>query len=380
LGCGAPLPILGGARLTGRAGRQQIGALLVRTGGDEDATDFAGRIKRDVLGRGYLGAMLTGQNRPAAPLSLAGGLDFNLPYIIRGQNLVVLGSTAWNRDSAGSATSNYSRVIVDYPNDHADIVFRYDRVGDAFEPALGFVQQSGIQRFAGQLLFTPRPQRWGIRRFDFALGNWDWVSRLDGTLDNASFELVPIGAQFESGDSFEFNVQRRWDVPPESFEIFPGDTIAAGRYAWNRAELSLDGSEGRQLVPEFSLSVGQFYDGRSVEVSGALGLRREPHLLLSAEYSRSTITRGDAGFTASTFALRTDYALSPRLNTTFFGQYDNESERVTLNARVRWTRSPGSDLYLVWNSGWPSGLDNGIPWRRPSRGALVVKYIQYFRV
>jgi hypothetical protein len=376
---GTPLPILGGARLSGRAGGQQVGALLVRTGGSEDATDFAARAKRDVLGRGYVGGMVTGRRSAADPMSVAGGLDFNLPYIIRGQNLVILGNTAWNRDSGGGTVSNYSRIVVDYPNDHADIVFRYDRIEEGFEPALGFVQQAGIHRFAGQMAITPRPRRWGIRKFDFNLGSFDRVSRLSGGLDRASYTLRPLGAQFESGDSFELNLRRQWDVPPEDFEIFPGDTILAGRYAWNSIELGLEGSEARSIVPEVSVRVGEFYDGHALELDGQLGMRLEPHVLLSAEASRSRITRGSRSFTASTVRLRTDYAFSPRFNTTFFGQYDNESERLAFNARVRWTRSPGSDLYVVWNSGWPSGLEGGIPWGRPTRGALVVKYIQYIR-
>ncbi|MBC7896617.1 MAG: hypothetical protein H7066_14470, partial [Cytophagaceae bacterium] len=376
---GTPLPIVGGARLTGRAGRQQVGAVLVRTGGSEDATDFATRIKRDILGRGYVGAMLTGREASDAPLSVAGGLDINLPYIVKGKNLVFIGSTAWNRDSSGGPVSNYSRFVVDFPNDIADLVVRYDRVGEGFEPDLGFVSQSGIQRFAGNLAFTPRPRRWGIRRFDFNFGSWDWVSRLDGSLDNASFSFTPLGAQFESGDRFELEVKRQWDVPREDFEIFPGSVIAAGRYEWNVVELQVEGSEARTLVPEVSYAVGELYDGRGYEWNVELGFRREPHVLLSAEYERTKVTRSAQSFTASVARVRADYALSPRLNTTLFGQYDNESERVSVNARVRWTRAPGSDLYVVWNSGWPSGLDAGIPWRRPIRGALVLKYVHYLR-
>ena len=82
--------------------------------------------------------------------------------------------------------------------------------------------------------------------------------------------------------------------------------------------------------------------------------------------------------------LRLDVATSPRLTTALFGQWDNESRRMAVNARLRWTRAPGSDAYLVWNSAWPSGLDGrgvaGVPWRRPVRGALVAKYVQYFRL
>jgi hypothetical protein len=46
---------------------------------------------------------------------------------------------------------------------------------------------------------------------------------------------------------------------------------------------------------------------------------------------------------------------------------------------VRWTVKPGSDLFVVWNSSWPTGLDRPIAWARPSRGGLVAKYVYFFR-
>jgi hypothetical protein len=77
--------------------------------------------------------------------------------------------------------------------------------------------------------------------------------------------------------------------------------------------------------------------------------------------------------------VRSDYAFNPRLNATLFGQWDNQSNRASTNARVRWTVKPGSDLFVVWNSSWPTGLDRPIPWARPSRGGLVAKYVYFFR-
>jgi hypothetical protein len=72
--------------------------------------------------------------------------------------------------------------------------------------------------------------------------------------------------------------------------------------------------------------------------------------------------------------------MTPRLGTMFWVQWDNESNRMSVNARIHWIPKPGSDAYLVWDSGWPTGLERGgIPWRRPSRGALVGKFVYYFR-
>ncbi|MEO6443745.1 MAG: DUF5916 domain-containing protein [Gemmatimonadaceae bacterium] len=376
---GDAIPILAGARLNGRVGDQQIGVLAVRTGGSDGATDVVTRIKRDVLGRGYVGAMLTAQDRGARPASMSGGLDINLPYIVGGQNLVFVASTAVHRDSAGAGVARYARVLVDYPNDNADVVLRYERVGRGFNPVLGFVQQASVESFGGRIQLSPRPERWGIRQFDFVPGSWEVVRRLGGRLDNARLEIQPLGINFESGDQFEFNLQRRWDSPPEDFEIFPGSDISAGRYSWNRVEVQLEGSNARTYVPNLTLSAGDFYDGTSREVEASLQTRLEPHLLASVEYELSSIRRGGAGFDARVARFRVDYATSARLNSTLFWQYDNESRRIATNARLRWTRSPGSDLYVVWNSAWQSGFDDGIAWRRPQRGSLIVKYIQYFR-
>ena len=58
----------------------------------------------------------------------------------------------------------------------------------------------------------------------------------------------------------------------------------------------------------------------------------------------------------------------------------SESERLAVNARLHWIPRPGVDAYLVWNSTWPTGLAGGVPWERPLRGALVGKFVYYFRV
>ena len=345
---------------------------------------------------------------------MAGGVDFNLPYIVRGQNLVLLGNLAADGGAAvGDPT--YARFVIDYPNDRADIVARFDRIGAGFTPALGFVQQAGVMRYAGNTAITPRPEALGalerplravgVRRLLLNVLGWNYVRSLGGSgrwgLSNATFTVTPLGAELESGDEFELSVVRSYDVPDEPFELFPGAEVRAGRYRWDRVQLDVLTSGARPLVAEATASAGEFYDGRSWEAAAALRARFQPHVLASVEYGRTEIrlpqsdgTLGDTPadpaaevrlrrFAAQYARARLDIAASPRLNTTLFAQWDNESERVALNARLRWTTSPGSDAYLVWNSVWPSDLPGGLSsvrWRRPAAGALVAKYVRYLRL
>ncbi len=376
---GSPIPLLAGARLSGRVGGQQIGILAARTGGASPASDAVVRVKRDLLGRGYVGAMFTGRDARGASASTATGVDINLPFIVRGQNLVFIASTSWTHDSAGGAP-NYSRFVVDFPNDFADIANRVERVEAGFNPALGFVRSDGIVRYGGSFRIMPRPKIPHVRQLEFNLLNYQYVQRLGGDMDNAKFEVTPLGINFSSGDQFELNLQRQGDAPTEAFDVFEGTTILPGNYWFNRWELQFESASHRAVQVELSANFGSFYTGGGEDYSVSFSGRVQPHLLWALDLGYTDGRFPDSRFTARTVTTRLDYALTPQLSTTLFAQWNNDANRGALNARLRWTRTPGSDLYVVLNSAWPTGLDGrSIPWSRPQRGGVVVKYVQYLR-
>ena len=393
---GTPVPLLAGARLTGRIGRQQVGAIVAREGGAEPSADVVMRVRRDVLGRGYVGAMGTLRRTDRAGSSPSGGVDFNFPFIVGGDNLVVLGALAVDGSDA-TGDPIFGRVMIDYPNDHADVVVRVDRIGEGFAPPLGFVRQAGIMRYSGNTAITPRPRTLGgvgrwltrhqVRRLRLNALGWQYVERLGGGVDNASFTVQPLGAEFEDGSDFALRFVQRVDVPDESFELFPGATVAGDDYRWTRVEGEWSSSPARMATLEVTASTGGFYSGRSRDVSIDAGLRLEPHLLVALEleqvaFALSTPDGTERRFTANTARARIDVAANARLNATLFTQWDNASERLAVNARLRWIRAPGQELFVVWNSNWPTFLSaerGGVPWRRPAAGGLVVKYVHFLR-
>ncbi|HEX4935725.1 MAG TPA: DUF5916 domain-containing protein, partial [Gemmatimonadaceae bacterium] len=383
---GTPVTIPVGARMQGRVGRYVVGLLAAATGGSEDSRDFVARARRDVLGRGFVGAMATLSDRPARPGSLAGGVDYNFPFIVNGNNLIFLGNAAWSRDSTGATPGAHYRFVIDYPNDRADIVTRFDRVEAGYNPALGFVQQRGIYRWGGSTSITPRPRNARlVRRYEFNLLNYDVVWRDghrgtgDAALDNASFSVRPFGIQFQSGDRIEVNAIRRFDAPDVDFAIAPGIAVPAGGYWWNRAEVRFQGANVRTWSIDATASTGAFYDGNRHDLSFTGRLRQQPHLEFSLEYERNDIELPAGAFIANTIRFRGDYAVSPRLTFTAFAQADDRSDRAALNARLRWTQSPGSDLFVVWNSVWPTLLERSFDLMKPQSGGLVVKYVRFFR-
>ncbi len=376
---GAPIPIAGGLRLTGRAGPERIGLLAARTGGGEDALDVVGRVKHDIFSRGYVGAMGTAQGGPGVRgTRLAGGVDFEVPTTVREQNLRIGGWGMWSRDSAGAGTPGAWHVFADYPNDWSDNFLALTRVDAGFDPSLGFVSQDGIWNLDTGWRFFPRPHRWGIRRFIIDAFSAEVYWRTAGGLDHAQYNLSPFGVEFESGDEIQLEFYHLEDVPVDSFDV-AGIPVPPGRYGYNRAELELSTTDSRIVSADFEVSVGRFYGGDAVRGEYGTEVRLAPHVIAGVE---GTVDWGrlPAGrFTAHAHRLRFDYASSPRLNSTLFLQWDSESDRLAVNARLHWIPRPGVDAYLVWNSAWPTGLDGGVPWRRPLRSGLAGKFVYYFR-
>lgn len=376
---GSPIPLLAGARLSGRLGDQQVGLIAARTGGNRPATDVVARVRRDLLGRGYVGAMFTGRDERGSDASMAGGVDANVPFVVRGQNLIFIASSAWTRDST-ERMPNYSRFAVEFPNDWADISARLERVDAGFDPTLGFVQSDGIWRTGGIVQFAPRPHIPFVRQLEFTLLDWIYTERLDGRLSNAEFQVKPLGVRFNSGDQVEVQLTRNGDEPTEPFDMFEGTTVTPGHYWFDRWALQYEGSSRRAVQVNAQASFGQYYGGDGENYEVELQGRWQPHLLWSLGYGLTEARLPQSHFTARSVTTRVDYALTPRLNTTLFAQWNNEANRAALNARMRWTRTPGSDLYVVLNSAWPTDLEGAsIPWARPMRGGLVVKYVQYLR-
>ena len=311
---------------------------------------------------------------------LAGGLDATLPFVVHGQNLVLGAFAAETRERRGAPVRSGWRVYLDYPNDAMDHFVGLARIAPGFDPPLGFVLEDDDTRFTGHFDFFPRPHRLGIRRLHFQALEWETIWRLDGSPSHAAYSIVPLGAEFENGDVIDFFLRREEDDPTGAFEVFPGESIAAGRYGWYRSELQFSSSAGRPVGFDLTASAGGFYGGHSASVEPALTARVAPHVVVQLEGSYAAIRLPGRPFNVRAGRLRFDYAASPRLGATLFLQGDNGSRRLTVNARAHWIIRPGSYAYLVYNSAWPTGLPSGVPWRQPNRGTIIANLSYYFRL
>ena len=60
----------------------------------------------------------------------------------------------------------------------------------------------------------------------------------------------------------------------------------------------------------------------------------------------------NASFTSRLAQARVDLHFSPDVSWRNLVQYDNDSRNLSVQSRLRWTITPGSDLFMVFGTGW----------------------------
>ena len=66
-------------------------------------------------------------------------------------------------------------------------------------------------------------------------------------------------------------------------------------------------------------------------------------------------------FTEHLGGVHANLQFSPELEWRNFLQFDNESDSLGINSRVRWILKPGADLFLVWNQTQARVGDSFVP-------------------
>ena len=401
LSSGEPVPIAYGARMTGQAGAYELGFYQIGTREHDyfsigDAADVTvpheeftvARVKRRILEQSTIGVIYT--RRATSPDALgvtiddrhtAGvDVDFNTRHFLGENNMEAEAFIVWNSNADPAVTPSFGDLSargarISFPNDLWSGHVSYREFGDAYDPAVGFVERNGFRRVEPRIGWSPRPASidW-IRKLDFSVQFRNMTELGTNALLEREWQFGLLGVDFESGDGFDFNATRTYEYLDRTFTI-GGVTILPGGYTtW---DYRVNGrTTGRRPVSLFGgFSIGDFWDGTRTNVFSRVTVRPNPGVSVSTNVQRNMVSLPGGDFTANVYELEGQWNPSPWVSWTGQLQYDNDSELVGLFARLRWIITPGNDLFLVYTHNWQN-LDAGIlsPDRRLvtlSRGGSV---------
>jgi hypothetical protein len=354
-GEGNEVPLLANAKLTSTTDGYSYGVLDSFT--DDTATLdsrnlFAGRFSKNIFEQSDAGVIFTHGNPTGDENDNTAGADFNyrIDDFLGDRNLQFTSYLLKTESAESSGKDLAYHGGVSYPNDEVSASASYLVVEDNFDPALGFVRRTGVKQYSGSASYNPRLYS-DVRRLRFQASP-QWITDSSDRTETARVVTIPLGIDWESGEELRFFTTPQREVLFEEFEIFEGVVIPPGDYDTLRYGFNFETSNKRPLSWELDISAGEFYSGQRIDYGVELNWRASVNALFGVDYGLNDVDLDEGDFTVNVTRVRADFPINPRATWSNFVQWDDVSDGLGLNSRLRIIFEPGRELFLVLNQGW----------------------------
>jgi hypothetical protein len=393
---GQPQPIVGGGKLNGQAGKNDIGALYVRTA-EQDLTPgesfLVGRWRRRVLRQSYFGAFYTGRTTHAPAASgtrTTFGADFRLATatFLGNKNLALSGY--WVGMSPDPAAAREGRLgdrdtlsaRAEYLNDIWEAAAEYQDVGALYDPAVGFTPRREYRYYNPEFIWSPRPatRHRFIRRFRFGLDPVVYTD-LQNRKQSIDLDLMPFRLELHSGDNGEIGIHPSYEALDRPFEIAPGVILPGGsHYEFMRYRVQLNTANQRVVAFHPEVEWGSFFSGDRTRYTLGVDVRPRPGVRVNTTYEYNRVALPQGRFDTRLLRVVTDTQFSPFMYLVNNIQYDSVSRLLGWQARYRWIVRPGNDVFFVYTHNWVEDrFDPNSSFRTlDRRGAAKVVYTKRF--
>ena len=349
---GQVVPINGGGRISGKIGSTNIGLLSMNT--DEISIDqingnrfSVARVNHDFKNsRSSLGMIYVGKNE------FGNSEHFNQVYAIDGK--ISLGKKAdisgffSKSQSPGISSQDHSfKLIYNYTWDGWRINAGYTEVGEGFNPEVGFLirksfkkpefivfKQIRLNDFGG--LLEIRPHIAHRSYFDFSdrlISSWTHI-------DN--HWVWPSGFEIHTGINL---------TSEGVFDSFKISDVVIPRGEYNHQELQLVFQSNRNKALNYynRTVIGGYYGGKRVFLTNNINYRigNKFNSSLNLDYTSLDLENGKIDALLS--GIRLSYSFSPSMYLQSLIQYNNVTNRTSINTRFGMLQTANTGLFVVVN-------------------------------
>ncbi|UCC40120.1 MAG: carbohydrate binding family 9 domain-containing protein [Candidatus Aminicenantes bacterium] len=363
---GAEIPIIGGARVTGKAGGYTLGILDILTDRisymeddeqvDIEKTNFSVfRLKRDFLDKSTVGVMFLSKDSLDSPSYNRGAaFDFNLAF---GQSLQMGGFAArtFSPELKGNDWAAYLDFL--YNSDFLGIDVSYTDIGENFNSEMGFIPREDIRKLRANFGIGPRPNILNIRQ-TFLFNNLTYIENHSGQLESRNITTGMFNL-FQDGSYLFLGYVRNYEYLDEEFEIKEDVFIPIGVHRFNQLVSFFESDKSKKIAFGGSMNRGQFFNGNlfRVSVNGFLKLSKNLNLQLIYDRNRFDLPVKGGKFTINIVASRVICSFTPDLFAKAFVQWNDEEDIFISNFLIRWIYKPGASIYFIYNESRHLGLE-----------------------
>ncbi len=350
---GSLVPIIGGARLSGKVGQTNVGFLSMFTD-DVDASGIeknnftVARVNHDFQGtRSSLGGIFI--NRAGL-----GEMDddYNRVYAMDGKwgigNKAEVNGFVAKSVTPGIENNDHAfKILGNYNWNGWDLRAGYTEVGEGFNPEVGFLQRTAFRKPEFLVLKAHRVKNMGnlleIRPHVSYRGYWNFDDELI-----TGFLHIDNHWEFNSGFEVHTGINFTTERVLQDFNI-SNVTVPMGNYRNAELQLIVITNPNNAFSFDSRTIIGGYFNGDRITNSGTARLRLGDRFNTSLVLSHSDIQLETGDLTALVGGLRLSYSFTPRMFVQSLIQRNNVSNITSVNARFGWLQNANTGLFVVFN-------------------------------
>jgi hypothetical protein len=381
---GQIVPIIGGARLSGRANKTNIGMLSMFT---DDAIFYTStdttvvyknnfnvvRINQQVGQRSTIGGSFISREGGGESTD-----DYNHVFAIDGKlgigkKAQLSGFFARSNSNGSLSDGNSFKLQGQYQWNGLDLNFAYTQVDENFDPQAGFLFRRAFKKpefliwkqirmngkLGGMLEIRPHVSYRGFWNFDnfqetgflHVDNHWVWKNGLE----------IHTGINFTvEGSQFDFAIPGL------------GVTHPLGSFPNREAQIVFITNPSKQFYISTRHIMGGYFSGSRSAHSGAIGFRVGDRFNSEYTFNHNEIHLLERNFATDVFGARLSYAFTARMVLQSFLQYNSAADIASANIRFNLLEQANTGLFVVYNEIWEKG--------HVLNRSLTIKYTHIFNV
>ncbi len=343
---GQPLPLWGGARLTGRMGRYSLGVLQVSTReqGAQPQNDYTvARVRRNLMRSSDAGVIVMNRHGQRGDDSRMVGGDLNFQFMDR---LMITSFLA--RTSSPGKDGHAGKVFARWADNRIDAFATYIDISKNLDPSMSFVPRRDMRIVRGEFNWKYRPKVPRIRELVPHVSSRHLTNQA-GDLRTRRYH-TGLWTYFHDGSKFEVFRQHDQEVLDAPFRIHSGVVLPVGNYGYDSWTFQYFHNPSSALSGNLSYQAGEFWSGHIRAAGYRLLARVRPRFSVEARYDRNHVELPQGNFDTDLIGVRVQHSLSTRQFVDLLFQYNSKDDVVGYQARYNLIHRPLSDLFVVFQS------------------------------
>ena len=347
------VPIIGGARVSGKINQTNVGLLNMTTKAVDalsiEQNNFTvARVNHDfATSRSSLGGILVNRSGLGETPD-----DYNSVYALDGQwglgkKARITGFVAKSKTPGITDGDHAFNFLAVYDWDGWNLRAGYTEVGEGFNPEVGFLTRPAFKKpeflIFKQIRYKDAGSFLEIRPHVSYRGYWNFQNKLV-----TSFLHVDNHWVWKSGFEIHTGINFTTEGVLEPFEI-SGVAVDIGTYDHQELQWVLFTNPNKKLSFRNRTFIGGYFGGNRTSSANTVNFRMGDKFNSSLIVSYNDLRLPNGNVNPIVGGLRIAYSFTPRMFLQGLYQYNNVSNIQSLNARFGWLQKANTGLFVVLN-------------------------------